>query len=148
MWETACPESCLSGQKSKVNQTITSSLNSYVSYLGWGWSACFFSSIMRSNLPQKYSEAVNTTENKSTVISVIILHVFKANKMEPLARSENPNIVDALCWRTPPGIQRPNYSWWLENSWLIQEELYITCKGEEMERCSPSFSIQVTKILN
>ena len=52
--------------------------------------------IRRSNLPQKYSEAANTTENKSTVISVIILHVFKANKTEPLARSENPNVVDSL----------------------------------------------------
>lgn len=92
-----CPESCLLGQNLKVNQTITSSLNSLFPTWVEAGPLVSFLLIKRGNLPQKYSEAANTTENKSTVISVIILHVFKANKIEPLARSENPNVADSLC---------------------------------------------------
>lgn len=132
----------------KVNQTITSSLNSlFPTWVEAGLLVSFLL-IKRSNLPQKYSEAANTTENKSTVISVIILHVFKANKMEPLARSENPNVVDALCWRTPPGIPETKLFVVVGKQLTYSREALHNCRGEEVERCSPPFSIQVTKILN
>lgn len=51
--------------------------------------------IKRNSLPQKYSEAANTTENESTIISVSFYICLKQTKTEPLAKSKNPNITDS-----------------------------------------------------
>lgn len=86
-------ESCFSWWDPKQNPAITHTLNSYVSYLNCSWSTCLCFLIKRSNLPHKYSEAANTTENQSTIISTSFYICLKQTKQNHWQDPKTPNIT-------------------------------------------------------
>lgn len=89
-----------------------------------------------NSLPQKYSEAANTTENESTIISVSFYICLKQAKTELLAKSKNPNVTDSsagLHWAL-----QPRHCGRRRERWLLRGSTQVE-KGD-----SPSLPVKVT----